>query len=177
MSASTRIASQHQSAARARLYKLLAVANRELGEQRVGWSEDDYRFILQQCGATWVDGRCSARTMSIPQMSAALARFKALGFRVRSPRPNTPGDWRAPRIAKLNAIWCALADAGKVRDGSQRAMEHFCRRHLNGLERLQWATSEQLNQCVEMLKQFAARVHVAPSARRDAVRNDAVQNE
>lgn len=167
MSVSTRTVAPPQSAPRTRLYKLLAVANRELSTLRAGWSDDDYRAILMQCGATRVDGRFSARTMSIAQMAAALARFKALGFRVRSARPNTPGDWRAARIAKLNAIWCALADAGQVRDGSQRAMENFCRKHLNGLERLQWATSPQLNRCVEMLKQFAARVAVAPGAERD----------
>lgn len=143
---------------RRRLYTLLAVANKELSESRPGWSDDDYRLILRQCGAGDLAGKPSATTMTVSQMEMALARFKQLGFKVRKQGGST--HWRAARIAKLNAIWCALADAGVVKFRDQRAMEGFLRRYVHGLNHLQWATTEQLNQCVETLKQWAKRTQV-----------------
>jgi len=141
---------------RKRLYTLLALANSTLAESRPGWSEDDYRHILTQCGATAVGGKPSATTMNIVQMEKALWRFKQLGF---TPRKKAT-SWRAPRIAKLNALWCALADAGVVKFRDQRAMEGFLRRQVQGLTHLQWATTEQLNHCVEILKKWASRTQV-----------------
>jgi hypothetical protein len=146
------------TALRKRLYTLLAVANRDLAESRPGWSDEDYRLILRQCGAQDVKGTPSATTMTEQQMKTALARFKALGFTVRSNKP--AGSWRAPRIAKITALWNALADAGVVKYRDQRAMEGFLRRQVRGLNHLQWGTTEQLNQCVEILKQWAKRTGV-----------------
>lgn len=144
------------TATRRRLYTLLAVANRELSESRPGWSDDDYRFILQQCGARDKDGQPSATTMTVPQMEVALTRFKELGFRVRK---NGAG-WRGPRIAKLTAIWCALADAGVVRNRSRQAMESFLRRQVSGMSHLEWASSDDLNHSIEILKKWASRCEV-----------------
>lgn len=141
------------SALRKQKYKLLAVANRELGKLRAGWEEDDYREVLRQCGAQEKAGKFSATTMSEQQLDAALRRFKALGFKVK--RKVTPIEWRAPRIAKLNALWCAMADEGFVRDRSERAMEVFLKHQVRGFTRLRWATSTQLNQGIETLKGMA----------------------
>lgn len=141
-------------ARRKRLYTLLAVANRELTERRAGWCDEDYRMILAQCGAQEIDGTPSATTMTVAQMEQALIRFKQLGFKVRH---NGSGGWRQARINKLNALWCLLADRDLVRNRSQQAMEQFCRRYVAGFTRLQWATSEQLNQAIEMLKKWANR--------------------
>lgn len=146
------------SSRRDRLYKLLAVGNRELANSRPGWCDEDYRLILKQCGARLVGDRYSATSMSESQLEAALARLKERGFRIRQPRSGA--SWRAPRIKKLNAMWCALADAGVVRNRSQSAMETFCRKRVRGMTQLQWATTEQLNQAVEELKQWCIRCGV-----------------
>ncbi len=138
---------------RKRLYTLLQVANRELTHARAGWCDDDYRAILQQCGATEKSGKFSASTMTNPQIEQALERFKQLGFKPRRSQTKT-APWRMPRIAKLNAMWCALADAKVVDDRSETAMKAWCKHQVKGLNNLEWATSEQLNKAVEMLKQF-----------------------
>lgn len=143
---------------RTQLYTLLGVGNRELHTARAGWCEDDYRLILMQCGAELKGGKYSATTMNIQELEAALGRLKALGFKVKKGRSNE--TWRGPRVAKLNAMWCALADGGHVRNRSQHAMETFCRKRVPGLTRLQWATSEQLNKVVEELKQWCRRCNV-----------------
>lgn len=147
-------------ARRTRLYKLLAVGNRELHGQRAGWCDDDYRYILQQCGASLEDGKYSAKSMTIPQLDTALARLKQLGFKVKKPASSGTGTWRAARIRKLNAMWCALADGGHVRNRSSQAMETFCRKRVPDMTRLQWATSDQLNKAIEELKAWCKRCEV-----------------
>lgn len=145
---------------RTRLYKLLAVGNRELHKQRAGWCDDDYRYILQQCGAKLVNGKYSATSMNFTQLDTALARLKQLGFKVKQPANNGSDTWRAPRIKKLNALWCMLADEGHVRNRSSFALETFCRKRVKGFTRMPWATSPQLNQAIEELKKWCDRCNV-----------------
>lgn len=139
---------------RQRLYKLLNVARRELR-----LPEDQYRSVLYANGAKLVDDKWSASTMSIPQLEAALEQLKRLGFKPKAAKVKRFSDWRRPRIAKLRALWMALADAGVVRDRSDRALAKFCARH-TGVAKPEWADSQGLNKAVEALKDWARREHV-----------------
>lgn len=137
---------------RRRLYALLQV-----GRQALGWSDDTYRDFLRDNGAR--GERSSATTMSIGQLHQALEAMRALGFRPRR-RDIATRDWRGPRVAKITALWCTLADAGVVRDRSERAMISWCA-SMTGTARLEWADSEALNRCIEGLKAWASRERVA----------------
>lgn len=139
---------------RQRLYKLLQVARRELR-----LTEDQYRTVLYANGAKLVNDRWSATTMSLAQLEAALGQMKRLGFRPKAARVKRLSDWRQPRIAKLRALWIALAEAGVVRDRSEKALVRFCARH-TGVAKLQWAGSQGLNRAIEALKDWARREHV-----------------
>lgn len=142
---------------RKRYYTLLSV-----GKTQLGWDDEFYRGIwLPMQGATLKNGRYSASTMSIWQLSAAVERMKESGFKPTSKHQYTHDkkDWREPRIAKVNAVWCALFDAGEVKDKSQSACEHWCKRYTKK-DRLQWAGSAELNTCIEQLKMWAKRVGV-----------------
>lgn len=140
---------------RRRLYTLLQV-----GRQQLGLDEDTYRAILEAHGAAEVDGRPSATTLSVVKLEEVLEHLKRLGFRPTRQRPTaTTADWRQPRIDKIVALWCALADAGVVRDRSERAMLQWCAR-LTRKARLQWASTSDLNACVEGLKSWAQRERV-----------------
>ncbi|MCF7964185.1 MAG: regulatory protein GemA [Methylobacter tundripaludum] len=152
---------------RTRHYRLLAI-----GKEQLGWDEEFYRdTFLKQHGATKDDDdRYSATTMTIGQLYKAVERMKALGFKPTgkaSPEQGRRGkkfthdkkDWRQPRIAKLNAMWMAMAEAGVVRDESQDALEKWCKNH-HKKDRLQWASSKELNTCIEQLKAWAKRCDV-----------------
>ena len=152
------IAQTAQQARRKRLYVLLRVANNDMAARVPDWDDDDYRNVLKNHGAKTCNGRISATTMSLAQLDNALRFFKTHGFKPRAKK--TVANWRAPRIAKLNAMWCALADNGHLRDRSEQAMQTWCVREVNGLTRLQWATSDQLNTAVEMLKRYLQRCGV-----------------
>lgn len=151
---------------RSRYYQLLAI-----GKTQLGWDDEFYYGIwLPMQGATRKDGRVSATTLSIGQLCQAVEVMKGLGFRPTGkacPERGRRGgkkfthdqDWRKPRIGKLNALWLAMAAAGVVKDKSQDALERWCKRH-HKKDRLQWASSTELNRCIEQLKAWASRCGV-----------------
>lgn len=131
----------------------------QLGKTQLGWDDEFYYEVwLPQQGAQKKNGRYSATTLSLRQLAKAVAVMKTLGFKVKSTRKyaHDNPDWRRPRIDKLTAIWCTLADAGVVTSREQTALEHWCSRYTKK-DRLQWATSNDLNRCIEALKQWAKR--------------------
>ncbi len=142
---------------RLRYYKLLRV-----GKEQLGWDDEFYYGIwLPLQGATLKNGKYSATTLSIGQLSQAVEKMKESGFKPTSKRKLTHAnkDWRAPRIAKINALWCALADAEVVKNKSQASCEAWCKKYTKK-DRLQWARSADLNQCIEQLKKWAKRAGV-----------------
>lgn len=142
-------------AARKRLYTLMQVANTTLKTLHPTWCDEDYRLVLQQCGATEINGRISASTMSIAQMEKAMAMFKQKGFKATLSSGKRYSKEKQPRIAKLNAMWCAMADAGVVQDRSESAMRAWCENKVPNLVQLSWADNAALNKATDMLKAYA----------------------
>lgn len=140
-----------------RQYTLLAVGKKELG-----WDDDFYRdvFLVKHGATADKKGRISATTMNPTQLTRAVHAMRQAGFVTKPPHTaNGSTDWRSPRIKKITAIWCALADAGVVHNRSEATMEKWCR----GITKkawLRWATAHDLNNCIEALKSWAAREHV-----------------
>ncbi len=149
--------------ARKRLYTRLRVGDAWAERRWPDWRGDDYRMVLSNFGAQKVRGVYSATTMTDQQLKNVMSYFTKRGFRLQ-PKKSTDktavSDWRKPRIAKLNAMWCQLADAGHVDDRSETAMEAWCKNNVPGVTRLQWADNGQLNKSVQMLKQFCIRCDV-----------------
>lgn len=142
---------------RKRLYTLLQVGNTWLAGHRSGWDEACYRDLLARNGATEKSGRISASTMNLQQLELAVREMKTLGFTPKRKKPAVKNyDWRAARIAKLNAMWIAMHDAGVVENRSEQAMRKWCENQVPGLTKLQWAETDQLNKAVEMMKAMAA---------------------
>jgi phage gp16-like protein len=126
-----------------------------IAKTQLGLDEDTYRAML----------RSVAGVESSPDLSAAgrhdvLEHLKRLGFQPLRKRSARADDWRAPRVAKIAALWRALAEAGVVRDRSERAMLKWCA-GVTHKARLEWATGSDLNTCIEALKSWAAREAVA----------------
>lgn len=140
---------------RNRFYKLLQVGKKELC-----MDDDTYRDFLQSHGAQKKAGRISASTMSLKQLFHALEGMKRAGFVLRRKSVTTQqADWRRPRIKKIIALWCTLADAGVVKDRSEKAMNDWCY-SITKKARLEWSESPDLNACIEGLKKWAWREKV-----------------
>lgn len=144
-------ADRYRNKSRNDLYKLLQVGKRELG-----WSEKTYREKLAEHGAKPApDGRVSASSLDTRQLIDVLQAMHAAGFTPRRRNVKTL-DWREPRIKKIIALWCALADAGQVRERGYASMEKWCR-SLTRVNKLEWASARALNDCIEALKSWAHR--------------------
>jgi phage gp16-like protein len=138
-----------QNDRRYELYKLLNVARATLR-----MADEDYRYLLARHGATERDGKISATTMDIPSLSAALDEMRKKGFTPQGKTLANAADWRKPRIAKITAIWCALADAGVIKNRGEASMIKFCAR-ITGKPRLEWAQAKDLSACIQALRAWA----------------------
>ncbi len=132
---------------RARLIRVIHVGKRELG-----MNEDDYRRFLQRC-----TGKRSCNALSDTQLRHVRDEMKRRGFHVKPKARSKPASKaKQPRINKITALWCSLADAGAVKNRSQEAMEAWCKSMTNGRP-LAWAESNELNNCIEALKSWCVR--------------------
>ena len=140
---------------RTKYYRLI-----HAGLKSLGWAGDsaEYQGLLQRYGAQVVDGRYSKSTLTIGGLMAVVDDMKRHGFKPTKSKTSkaSPSDWRAARIAKITALWCALVDAGVVRGRGESAMVKWCAR-LTHKARLEWASSADLNRCIEGLKDWAQR--------------------
>ena len=115
-----------------------------------------YRMLLKN-----LTGRESAGDLNAIQRGRVLNHMRTVGF---APRPaaaakverfDTDASDKQARMAR--GLWIELARAGKVRDSSERALRHFVKR-VCGADSLRFATPSQLNQVIEALKSWDARV-------------------
>jgi phage gp16-like protein len=143
-----------QDAYRHHLYRVLMA-----GKRCLSMEEEDYRKILERNGASLIGDKYSATTMTIDGLKAAIDEMRAKGFTPQGKTLATAAAWRKPRIAKITAIWCALADAGVVKNRGEAAMVKFCAR-ITGKARLEWAESEDLNNCIQALRAWAKNTGV-----------------
>ncbi len=98
-----------------------------------GWCDETHRDLLSRHGATMVDGRVSASTLTVPQLGAVLDDYQRRGW----PRTKKVfGQGKAatkpvpPRIAHLVRLWGKLGQAGKVAKATRPALLAFCARQV-----------------------------------------------
>jgi len=133
------------------------------GLKALSWSKDGAQFqgLLQGAGARQKpDGSFSLSSLEIGKLMAIYDELKKAGFK---PKPKSAASRAAVskqgQIKKIIAIWCALADAGVVRDRSEAAMTRWCA-GITGKARLEWAYPQELIVCIESLKKWAKREKV-----------------
>lgn len=119
-------------------------------------AEDNYRALVGRFSGGRTE---SAGGMTGPERRALLDHFRSIGFAAK-PRP--PARARArrqderPQARKLRALWLSLWQLGEVHDPREGALAAFLKRH-TGLEALQFADVEALNDAIEHLKQWCHR--------------------
>lgn len=98
-----------------------------------GWSDETHRDLLARHGATFVDGRVSASTLTVPQLGAVLDDYQRRGW----PRTKKVfGQGKSvvksvpPRIAHLVRLWGKLGQSGKVEKATRPALLAFCARQM-----------------------------------------------
>lgn len=141
--------------------QLVGIAKGWACKSLAGWDDDMHRELLARHGATSVEGRISAGTMNLPQLSAVLADYAARGW-TRHKQYAPKGDNRpkvvSPQIGHIVKLWGKLGQAGKVNNANRPALLAFCARQTaHNVPDLDSLTTEEGQAIIEALKAWMAR--------------------
>jgi len=137
------------------MHQLLGVAKTWASKTIPGWDDQMHRDLLQRHGASEIDGRISAKSMSQRQLTQALKDYEARGF-PRTQKIKQAGRTMAsyPQARKVRALWLMLHALGQVRDPSEAALANYVKR-ISKVEALQW--SQRPDILIESLKSWSMR--------------------
>ncbi|APW38597.1 hypothetical protein RD110_16485 [Rhodoferax koreense] len=128
------------------------LARIHIGVAALGWSDDDYRVILQaRTGVT------SASQLDAAGRKAFLAHLETSGWKPAK-KPFSQAD-------KIDWYWQQLVKAGGVKDGSKAAMMAFVGRTAGmGVADLKFLPTKQASAVIEALKAWHKRATVKGAA-------------
>lgn len=167
----TRHAAATKRAAAGKSARSIELAKIHIGAEQLGLRcpDDDsaYRDML------WSIGRVrSAADLDASGRQAVLAHLIACGWVDRSPSSRRPGASRyqkGTQAALIRWLWTQLADAGLVRDRSDRALRRYIAQHATVADPRpdelapQHLDKRQAHDVIEQLKRWLARDEVRPS--------------
>lgn len=146
--------------------QLVGIANSWAGKHLSGWDDDMHRELLARHGAEAVNGRISASTLNVPQLSAVLDDYAARGWpRRKTYQPSTAHNAASsrpkvvsPQIGMIVKLWGKLGQAGKVTNASRQALLAFCARQTaHNVPDLDSLTDAERQAIIEALKAWMAR--------------------
>lgn len=146
-------------------FQLVGIAKTWALKTLPGWSDELHRDLLQRHGAKESQGRVSASTMRVIQLSSVLDDYEKRGWpRKKEFAPAGRGAGAAqpkpvpPRIALLVRLWGKLGQAGKVAQASRGALLNFCARQVaRPVPDLDSLAVNECQQITEALKSWLAR--------------------
>lgn len=128
------------------------LAQIHIAKSQLGMEEDTYRNLL------WTIGRVrSSKDLDWAGRKRVLDHMRACGWqpaRKRGPTGRALADDAQSR--KIRAMWLALADAGVVRNRSEKALLAYVKRQ-TGIEALEWLKMHEADKVIEALKRWAKR--------------------
>lgn len=128
------------------------LAQIHIAKAQLGMAEDTYRDLL------WTLGRVrSAADLDWGGRKRLLDHMRACGWqpkRKRGPGGRPLADDAQSR--KIRALWLALADAGVVRNRSEKALLAYVKRQ-TGIDALDWLKMDQAGLVIEALKAWGKR--------------------
>lgn len=133
------------------------LAKIHLAKKELCMSDEDYAAVISRVSK----GRTqSAGELDVRERGMVLAHFKRCGWQPKHARKpaqpySRPVTADSPEARKARALWLFLHELGEVRDPSERALGHYCKRVLK-VDALQW--TRDLWKLIESLKDWAMRV-------------------
>ena len=121
-----------------------------VAKKQLALEDDSYRDLLQR-----VAGVRSARDLDEAGARRVMTEFERLGFTNQTKR--RAGHDSRPLARKARALWISLHNLDEIDNADDRALAAFARR-LTGKETLRFCDAKELNQVVEALKAWGARV-------------------
>ena len=121
---------------------------------KCGLSDGDYRCLLRQ-----LTGKESAKLLSLPEREKVREHLQMLARRMGVGRADQSARYKTaarPTERKIWALWHALGDAGKLRDRSPKALQHWVARQ-TGVSHLRFCSVAQQHRLIEALKGWLER--------------------
>jgi hypothetical protein len=141
--------------------QLVGIAKGWAIKHLVGWCDETHRDLLARHGATAVEGRVSASTLTVPQLGEVLNDYQRRGWprqkKVFSQGKGKPTPVPA-HIAHLVRLWGKLGQAGKVEHATRPALLAFCARQMGReVPNLDSLTVAECQSITEALKGWLGR--------------------
>ena len=122
-----------------------------VAKAQLALSEDSYRDVMER-----VAGVRSSNDLDDEGARRLMAEFERLGF-VNATKKGRGGYDSRPLARKAVALWISLHNLDEIDNPDDRALSAFAKR-ITGKERLLFCDAGELNQVVEGLKAWGARV-------------------
>lgn len=123
-----------------------------IAKSQLNIDDDTYRHLLQT-----LTQKNSTKIMTIWELKKVVDNLKAKGFRVKPPKKAAKITATEPVHKKIRSLWLELADAGEVKNRSEKAINLYVKR-ITGVEVMDWLTEKQAMVVIESLKCWQARI-------------------
>lgn len=123
-----------------------------IAKSQLNIDDDTYRHLLQT-----LTQKNSTKIMTIRELKKVVDNLKAKGFKVKPPKKAGKITATEPIHKKIRSLWLKLADAGEVKNRSEKAINSYVKR-ITGVEVMDWLTEKQAMVVIESLKCWQARI-------------------
>lgn len=123
-----------------------------IAKSQLNLDDDTYRHLLLT-----VTKKTSTKDMTVWELEKVLHNFKSKGFKVKSSKKVEKITATKPVHKKIRSLWLELADAGEVKNRSEKAINSYVKR-ITGVEVMDWLTQKQAMVVIESLKSWQARI-------------------
>lgn len=128
------------------------LAKIHMAKKDLAMTDDSYRALIKRI----TKGRTnSSAELTTTERVVLLAEFKRLGWHPKRSRKHSPE--RTGLASKITATWIDMSKRGLLRDGSERALGHYCKR-MTGKHSVDWLTIKEAQKLLESLKQWESRL-------------------
>lgn len=123
-----------------------------IAKSQLNLDDDTYRHLLLN-----VTKKTSTKDMTVWELEKILNNMKLKGFKVKSSKKTGKITATEPVHKKIRSLWLELADAGEVKNRSEKAINSYVK-HITGVEVMDWLTQKQAVVVIESLKSWQARI-------------------
>lgn len=122
-----------------------------IAKSQLNIDDDTYRHLLQT-----LTPKKSTKDMTIWELEKVLDNLKSKGFKVKSSKKAGRITATEPVHQKIRSLWIELANAGAVKNRSEKAINAYVKR-ITGIEVMDWLNTKQAIIVIESLKCWLAR--------------------
>lgn len=123
-----------------------------IAKSQLNLDDDTYRHLLLN-----ITKKTSTKDMTVWELEKILNHLKSKGFKVKSSKKTGKITATEPVHKKIRSLWLELADAGEIKNRSEKAINSYVKR-ITGVEVMDWITQKQAMVVIESLKIWLERV-------------------